>query len=351
MQKFECKNCGAELKWSPTAGALECEYCGEQYQPSDFEDATTNADNADVSQHIVDKTYATTSTTEDEIIYKCDECGAEIVALQTTMATECPYCGRPISLTHAHKGNFRPELVLPFKITKETAINKVKQFISRAYFAPKEFKQAKISEQLKGLFVPFYLHNFHVALDETYECDDQSHSRRGDDRITTHKIYNVRVQSDTQFDKVPVDGSTVIDDKIMNVLEPFNFDNLQDYNPAYMAGYYADQPDETVESTRERAFSRGTTVMREQVHELLKKYASRERKQNNIKISDHSAQYAMLPIWRLNVSYKNEVYQFDVNGQTGEVSGKVPLSIPKVAIVSGAAGLVGFLYKFLPMVL
>ena len=163
MQKYECKNCGAELKWSATAGALECEYCGEVYNPEDFEDKTIEADKSDEKEHLVDKEYATTSTTDEEVIYKCDECGAEVVALQTTMATECPYCGRPISLTHTHKGSFRPEKVVPYKIEKEEAIKLLKEFFGKSPFTPKEFKEQVQIEQVKGLYVPFYLHSYHLA--------------------------------------------------------------------------------------------------------------------------------------------------------------------------------------------
>ena len=40
MQKYNCKECGAELYWDAVSSCLKCEYCESSYQPSDFEDLT-----------------------------------------------------------------------------------------------------------------------------------------------------------------------------------------------------------------------------------------------------------------------------------------------------------------------
>ncbi len=346
MQKYECKTCGAELKWNPTAGALVCEYCGDSFQPTDFEDATTDEKAVENTSHVVDAEYANTQVNDGEVIYKCDECGAEIVALETTMSTECPYCGRPISITSSHKGKFRPEMVLPYSIEREAAIECLKKYLSSAILAPRRFKSDNVLENVKGLYIPFYLHTFHDASIAEYECEDITSKRRGDDKVSIHKVYSVSLTGDTDFNRIPVDGSTVIDDKTMYALEPFDFSNIKEYNPAYMAGYYADQPDETVESTKPTAIERGKSAIGMRCRELLSKYEKVVEKRSNHRITNHSAEYAMLPVWRLNIKFKDKIYQYNVNGQTGEVSGKIPMSIPKVAILSGCFSIIGFLIKF-----
>lgn len=338
MQKYECKTCGAELKWNATAGALQCDYCGSTFSPEEFDDATTT-DAVNDTSSVMDTTYTSHEVEDGQLIYKCNECGAEVVALETTMATECPYCGRPISITSAHKGEFRPEKVLPYKVEKEQAIENLKKYLSKAILAPEKFRASTFIDQIKGLYIPFYLHNFSLKSYGSYECEQISSKLSGDDKVETHQVFNVQLRGMTDFERIPVDGSTAIDDSIMYALEPFEFENLKDYNPAYMAGYYADQPDETVDSTKERAFSRGKSAVEEKFLERLKKYDSVKRASISHSSSAHSAEYAMLPIWRLNVSFKNRIYQYTINGQTGEVSGKIPISIPKVATVSGVVGI------------
>ena len=87
MQKYECKVCGAELHWDPNAGALKCKYCDSEFQPSDFEDKTVEAKTTDTKELDKDYTNAGSSLGDDMVVYKCEECGAEVVASKTTMAT------------------------------------------------------------------------------------------------------------------------------------------------------------------------------------------------------------------------------------------------------------------------
>ena len=50
--------------------------------------------------------------------------------------------------------------------------------------------------------------------------------------------------------------------------------------------------------------------------------------------------YLLLPVWISSYKYKEKVYQFMVNGQTGKVSGKTPISIPKIVITGIAVVLI-----------
>ena len=42
--------------------------------------------------------------------------------------------------------------------------------------------------------------------------------------------------------------------------------------------------------------------------------------------------YLLLPVWMACFKYKDKIYKFMVNGQTGKVSGKIPVSPVKVTI-------------------
>ena len=111
MQNYKCKLCGAELFWNPDEGCLKCEYCESKYQPTDFEDETLVESAKDES---IQDEYTNQDITEGMVLYSCKTCGGEVVALDTTMATVCPYCGEAISITSKSVGNFRPDLLIPF---------------------------------------------------------------------------------------------------------------------------------------------------------------------------------------------------------------------------------------------
>ena len=139
MQKYECKTCGAELYWDPNSGSMKCEYCGSEYQPSDFEDKTVDANPEETEELDAQYTNAGQDLAEDMVVYVCKECGAEVVTSKTTMATTCAYCGRAISITSKSAANFRPEKAIPFAVDKEKAVEMFKQYTKKSFLTPKTF--------------------------------------------------------------------------------------------------------------------------------------------------------------------------------------------------------------------
>ena len=118
MQNYQCKQCGANIFWDPDEDSLKCGFCGSSYQPSDYEDLTLTTD----ENNATDKKAATdglNQAEDDMVIYECGNCSGEVIALKTTMATICPYCGEAVSITSKAVGDFRPVKCLPFKIGKE----------------------------------------------------------------------------------------------------------------------------------------------------------------------------------------------------------------------------------------
>ena len=49
-----------------------------------------------------------------------------------------------------------------------------------------------------------------------------------------------------------------------------------------------------------------------------------------LKLTSKAENYALLPVWIYSYHYKDKVYPFHVNGQTGKIVGKVPISARKV---------------------
>ena len=330
MQKYECKVCGAELHWDPNAGCLKCKFCDSEFQPSDFEDKTLES-GAEKKSKAVDKRYTNSgqNIADSMLVYKCDECGAEVVASDTTMATICPYCGRAISVTDKSAGNFRPERLIPFAVDKKKAIELFTKYTKSSILVPKAFQDEHTIEKTQGLFVPFFLHS--VDLRSKAEIHgEHSHSHRsGDDKITETKIYEIDMRADGKFTDIPTDASTELDNGLMDALEPFSYDKVQPFNPAYMAGYLAEQPDEKANETKQRAIHRAEEAMEHKMVEEAGNYSNKRVTSSNHSKSNYSNSYAMLPVWLMNVDYAGTKHTFAINGETGKAVGKLPISIPK----------------------
>ena len=135
---------------------------------------------------------------------------------------------------------------------------------------------------------------------------------------------------------------------MLRKLEPFDTENNKAYKPEYIAGFVAER------------YSLGLKDAWKQAMALMKERLTRHVSDNirtqhhadttrNVRLStdfkDITYKYLLLPIWVSNFKYNDKVYQFMVNGQTGKVAGKTPLSIPKIIItVVAIVAIIALLY-------
>lgn len=342
MQKFNCKHCGAELYWDSDAQCLKCEYCGSSYQVSDFEipdpheekkEEPKRADASDRATDNSDETYT------ELVVYRCSHCGAEIITAKSTIATTCAYCGRALALTDKMVGEFRPEVAIPFEIDEQRAKEIYKKYIRSSILTPKFFTEEAVVKKMKGVYVPFWLHSFQNDMDVLLQCETVSSRRRGDDLVHTHRMYDVNFKATGTFSDIPTDALKNLDNALMDALEPYDYSKLETFHPAYMAGYYAEEYNESADETQQRAMERAHRAMLEQSAGQGKGYVINQTVCLNETYSGNHHTYAMLPVWLLNVVCKQKEYLFAINGETGKITGKLPISVPKLlGIAAGSLG-------------
>ena len=346
MQKFNCKTCGAELYWDSEANCLKCEYCDSEYQVSEFEAAEQNDAKSQTDarsemsepQKADEHAKATDdSVLDDLVVYQCSHCKAEIVTAKSTVATTCAFCGRAISITNKLVNDFRPDAIIPFEINEKEAKDIYKKYIRSTFLTPNEFGTEAVLKKMKGIYVPFWLHSFDSDTKATIYCENMTSHRRGDDKVIDHHMYHVTVEAQGSFKDIPTDGLKHLDDALMDAIEPFSYSKLTEFNSAYMAGYYAEEYNENDKVTRERATDRATQTMRSQMEQEAGMYAVKRIKSYDEDLSKIQAKYTMLPVWLLNVTYKGKEYLYAINGETGKIVGKLPISVQKLLLALGAS--------------
>jgi hypothetical protein len=149
----------------------------------------------------------------------------------------------------------------------------------------------------------------------------------------------VYVDANGIYENIPTDGAKKLDDALMDALEPFDYKKIAPYNPAFMAGFFSEQPDEEKEATLPRAKERVQKSMLEQMTKTAGSYDKKRVVVQNSAYANEKATYATLPVWMLNVTHKGKDYQFAINGETGKVVGKLPMSIPKLLLMAAGSGL------------
>ena len=218
---------------------------------------------------------------------------------------------------------FKPQYMIPFKISRQKAENAFLKWAGGGKWTPFGFVSKENVKKLTGLYVPFWLFNIKAHIDVEGTAEDVSYS--GDKQITSH--YEIKRVGDVEWKNIPLDGETRIDDKLMEAIEPFNFANMIPYDYDYIPGFYADRYDQDAQALAKRATDRGIAGMDQVIKKSIgKKYDRHKITKNRSTITSMAANYALLPVWFMSYKYHNQMYYFAMNGQTGEVAGKVPVS-------------------------
>ena len=258
-------------------------------------------------------------------IYTCNTCGGEIVADEHTGASECPFCGNPVVMTGQFAGALKPDLVIPFKLDKKAAMEALKKHYSGKKLLPKVFKDENRIKEVKGLYVPVWLFGADAQGLVQYKA---SRTRTWSDsryHYTETSYFNVVRGGSLGFENVPVDGSTKMDDDLMESIEPFNIAEAVDFQTAYLAGYLADKYDVDSESSIQRANERIKKSTEEAFASTVQGYTTVTSTMTNIRLANGTAKYALYPVWMLTTQWNGQKYTFAMNGQTGKLVGDLPL--------------------------
>ena len=251
-------------------------------------------------------------------VYTCQSCGGEIIADENTGASNCPYCGNPVIMTEKFKGALRPDLVIPFKLDKKAAKEAYYRHIKGRTFLPKAFRRENHIDEIKGLYVPFWLFDGDVDADVRYKATKVRMWSDHDYDYTETSYYSVERSGEMTFVSVPVDGSEKMADDLMESIEPFKISESVDFQTAYLSGYLADKYDVSEKESINRAHDRMKKSAEEVLADTVKGYASVVPENTNVNISGGKAQYALYPVWILNTTWKDKKYIFAMNGQTGK---------------------------------
>lgn len=127
------------------------------------------------------------------------------------------------------------------------------------------------------------------------------------------------------FNRIPVDGSTHFDNDIMNSIEPFDYDKLVPFNHSYLSGFLAEKYDVDAEAASADALKRAHNSAIDVLESDTNIYTTTSVKKDELNITIKTNEYVLLPVWLLNVKYKDKIYTFAMNGETGKIVGNIPI--------------------------
>ena len=329
ITNYQCPSCTGPLQFSATTGRLECEYCGSGFTIEEvealYEEKNRKAEAAQVA--------ATGENWDAESMraYHCPSCGAELLCDVTTAATSCPYCGNPTVVPGQFADVQRPDYVIPFGLEKEAAVEALKQYYKGKFLLPGGFAKDSHLEEVKGVYVPFWLYDGVADADVTFSATRSHVHTTPHERITTTEYYRVERTGSVSFEKVPVDGSTKMPDGHMDAIEPYDYGKLEPFSMAYLPGFLADKYDLDAENCAQRAQDRCRNSAIAAMENTVVGYNGSTVQRADVKMHSQNVSYALLPVWLLSTKWQNKNYLFAVNGQTGKLVGDLPVSAGRMA--------------------
>lgn len=324
LLEYKCPCCGGAVEFNSAVQKMKCPFCDTEFDINELkaaQEALGGADGED-GQEAVKADEATGMS-----VYVCKSCGGEIIGDGTTAASSCPYCDNPVVIKGQFSGDLKPDIVIPFKLDKKAAKEALKKHISTKKFIPKIFKDENHIDEIKGVYVPEWLFSCDVDADVVYKGQQRRSWSDNNYNYVETSHFDLYRSGRFSVNGLPVDGSTKMDDTLMEAIEPFDISDAVEFSTAYLAGYVADRYDVDSQQSQARADERIKQSAIDTFRKYTSGYESVSCVEDKTKVNavNSACRYALYPVWLLNTSWNGEKYTFAMNGQTGKIVGDLPL--------------------------
>lgn len=341
----KCQNCGGNMNFDPETQMLKCEHCETVV---DFDKSTA------VEELDILTAFGNAEEWKDESsVYRCENCGAVVVLKMGETATGCPYCGTAHVVKTTELAGLKPTAVIPFTLSKNSALEKAKAWAKGKLFAPNSFKKNLYAENFRGVYQPTF--TFDSKTESYYSARlGTRHTRvvgSGKNRRTETYIvwrYVSGVYNDF-FDDVLINADTAYSQKTLNKIMPFDYSSVKVYDSEYMTGFMAKRSDKPIETCWDEAKDVMDSAIKKRILSRYH-YDVVDYIRVNTTHTEVTYKYVLLPVYLLNFNHKKKNYSVHINGNTAKVVGKSPVSFLKVLAAVGASlglvALVGLVVYF-----
>jgi DNA-directed RNA polymerase subunit RPC12/RpoP len=339
---FACTNCGADLKYKPGTEKLSCEYCGTENEIPQLEG---EIEELDFNAYLTEKSEKEEQITAEFV--KCSSCGASSTLEPGITAASCPYCATPLIVDEAQSESvIQPKSLLPFKLDKKDAKDEFGKWVKKLWFAPNNLKKATLNfDHFKGVYIPYWTFDTdtqsrYIGQRGVYYYVTQSYSttENGKSVTKTRQVRKTRWHSTSGrvnkfFDDILTVATKSLPKKYIYKLEPWDLENLIPFEKSYLSGYIA----EKYQIDLAEGFEIAKEIAEEEIRQLVRRDIGGDEQRItslNTNYKDISFKHLLLPVYVSAFKFKNKLYQFLVNGRTGEVQGQRPYSWVKITLAS-----------------
>ena len=323
--EYKCPHCGGGLTFGQENQSMHCPYCESDFDLEAVLEQEKQIPDPEIQWDHSGGTEWSENEKEKLVTFVCPNCGGQLTTDANTAATFCPYCDNPAVIPGRVADHLKPDGVIPFRTSKEDAVNAFRKLCQGKPLLPKFFTEDHRVEKISGIYVPFWLYDCKSDFSGSYKATRVHHWSDSKYIYTRTEYYHLLREADAEFVRIPMDASVKMDNAIMESIEPFDYSQLVDFETAYLSGFLADKYDVEAKDGEDRVRSRVQESMHSMVGNTLLGYSTVVPMTRNLNVSHGNAKYVLLPVWMLHTRYQDKTYVFAMNGQTGKITGTFPI--------------------------
>lgn len=364
--RSKCPSCGAsDISVNQLTGGLRCNYCRYEYETGYIPELRTPP-----SELIGVRVHGSASadipeSTDDVLTLRCPGCGAEVV-VNTADATSarCHWCKSVLSVNEQLPNGTIPDAILPFRVTKAEALNRMKRFVSEnAYMCEPGFVHNLTEKSIVGVYFPYYVvdsHQHYYMAGRTQRTIQRNAPRNGQDCETTSDVMEGKVERafDIAIDNLQIEASIDKLDAlneyktthVLNAILPYDAENCVRYDANYLRTFSSERRDVSKEQVDALASTQAMDIARYRVLEAITQYDRgvywKLQRSDDLGERWHTAYF---PVWLYSyrskdVNGQDKIYYIAVNARTLKAAGSVPMSEERIVKQTLKVGLLTALF-------
>ena len=346
-QKFPCPACGAEANWNPAKRALVCPFCGTE-SPATL--TTRGADTLIVEHDLAAALRAIPDSSRGwqapKTSVRCQSCQAISVFDADVVGRRCDFCGSTALVPYEEvKDPFRPESLLPLKISESQSRDLIRQWYGRQWLAPNNLNAKALTDTVKGIYLPYWTFDANADARWTADAGTYYHVREGNRDVKKVRWTPASGALSHVFDDELICASVGVDSDKLRRIEPFPTGSLVPFDPGYLAGWTVERYQIDLVSAAER----GRQEMLNELRRLCAQEVPGDTHRNLVvdaTFHDQTFKHILAPVWLMTYVYGAKSYQVVVNGVTGTIAGSRPYSWIKVTLLVIALLIVFLIYAY-----
>ncbi len=331
------------MQWNASKQALTCAFCGAVLPGKLNETGQAEIHENDLITALRDIGTEQRGLQAEKKAVKCQSCQAITLFDPAHVSQRCEFCGSTALIPVEQQGApIRPESLLEFKISEDKVRDSVRQWYGSRWFAPNALKTRALTDLVRGIYLPYWTFDAQVHANWTAESGYYYYTtesyRDSDGKEATRQVQQTRWQRssgalDHFFKDELVPASRGVPAELLGKLEPFpTTTDLKPYDPGFLSGWVVEQ----YQIDLVGAAKLGRERMDRELNALCDRQVPGDTHRSLSVSAAYTAQtfkHILVPVWVLAYTFNSKSFQVVVNGYTGKIAGKHPLSWIKITFL------------------